>query len=268
MTDIVEFVKKITNEASFKIRVSITGRIETYDYKSQKASIKVDIDELLSNGETVESPIICSVPIIFPSSGGASITMPVKRGDTCLLIFCDRDITNWLLGDSKPNTMRTHSLTDAVAIVGLNPFVKASPAKNNTDMLITYAGSSITLNSDGILTIDAKKVNVNCANASVKASADVVVDCKNASIKASDNINTNSAKLVHTGNVEVSGTLAVNGNVTANSNITVTGTSTFQSSVTASGTLTASSVRTTNGKILETHVHTSAAAGTPTSLPI
>jgi hypothetical protein len=36
-------------------------------------------------------PMISGVPVIFPRSGGASITMPVKVGDGCLIVFLDRD---------------------------------------------------------------------------------------------------------------------------------------------------------------------------------
>ena len=76
-----------------------------------------------------------SVPCIFPYSitSNLSLTFPVSEGDQCLLIFSQRSIDNWhkLGGIQDPvedKYPRAHSLSDAIAILGLIP--KSEAIKN------------------------------------------------------------------------------------------------------------------------------------------
>ncbi len=185
------------NKVNREIRVSLPAIIDSYDFKTQKANVKVNISQVY-DGQAVDIPIIPNVPVIFPNSGGASLTMPVKKGDGCLLIFCDTDIKNWLLGGDgvKPQTTRMHSLTDAVAIIGLGTFTKVRGVENNEDVLLHYADSKIRLKPNGVIDIhNAKEINVktekviiNCKTAFVKSEDTVAVECKSASVKAQENI--------------------------------------------------------------------------------
>lgn len=193
-----EIIDGLMQKISSSIRVAMPASIESYDFKTQKADIKIDMQELYQNDTGLEYPVLSGVPVIFPRCGGASITMPISRGDTCLVVFLDRDSTSWLLGGKglKPKSMRNHHLSDAVAIMGLSPFTSKSPAKNNTDMLISFDGSSITLKPKGIIEIHtAKEVNIktesvviNCKTADIKAEEAIAVECKSASVKAQESI--------------------------------------------------------------------------------
>ena len=193
-----EVINDLIRKISGGIRVAMPASIESYDFKTQKADIKIDMQELYQNGTSLDYPVLSGVPIIFPRCGGASITMPISRGDTCLVMFLDRDSTAWLLGGKnlKPKSMRSHHLSDAVAIMGLCPFTNKSPAKNNTDMLISFDSSFVTLKPKGIIDItSAKEINVktegviiNCKNANVTAEESIDVTCKNVTVKASSNL--------------------------------------------------------------------------------
>lgn len=193
-----EIINDLMRKISSSIRVAMPAIIESYDFKTQKADIKIDTQELYRNETSLEYPVLSGVPVIFPRCGGASITMPVARGDTCLVMFLDRDSTSWLLGgkNTKPKSMRSHHLSDAVAIMGLSPFTSKSPAKNNTDMLISFDGSEVVLKPKGVIDIHtAKEVNIktqnviiNCKTALVKSEETVAVECKSASVKAQENI--------------------------------------------------------------------------------
>lgn len=193
-----EVINDLMRKISGGIRVAMPASVESYDFKTQKADIKIDMQELYQNGTSLDYPVLSGVPVIFPRCGGASITMPISRGDTCLVMFLDRDSTAWLLGGKnvKPKSMRSHHLSDAVAIMGLCPFTNKSPAKNNTDMLISFDGSFVTLKPKGIIDItSAKEINVktegviiNCKNANVTAEESIDVTCKNVTVKASSNL--------------------------------------------------------------------------------
>lgn len=193
-----EVINDLMRKISGGVRVAMPASIESYDFKTQKADIKIDMQELYHNGTSLDYPVLSGVPVIFPRCGGASITMPISRGDTCLVMFLDRDSTAWLLGGKnlKPKSMRSHHLSDAVAIMGLSPFTNKSPSKNNTDMLISFDGSFVTLKPKGIIDItSAKEINVktegviiNCKNANVTAEESIDVTCKNVTVKASSNL--------------------------------------------------------------------------------
>ena len=205
-----DIIKALMSKISKNLRVSMPATIESYDYKTQKASVKIDMRELFEDSSSIDYPIISNVPVVFPRSGGASLTMPVIRGDSCLVFFMDRDITDWLAGKSNvvPETIRSHTLNDAVAVMGLSPFTKGSLAENNTDVLLHYNGSDIRLKPDGLIDIhSAKEVNIktdniiiNCTNATITSSEDIVATCRNLNVTASEDVNINciNSKVVAT----------------------------------------------------------------------
>lgn len=241
MDDIVDLVKGLRETTSNNLRVAMPAKIESYDYKTQKASVKIDMKELTKDNKEVDYPVVNAVPVMFPSSGGASLTMPVQKGDTCLLVFADRNIDAWLLGGSgqKPSGNRSHALSDAIAIVGLNQFTKASKAKNNTDLLITYADSAITLKPVGIVDVtSAKEINIkteniviNCKNSTINVEETAALTCKNSSVTISEtatitckNLNATCSEVATIGAKNVTATIGEVLTATCNSaNITSTG---------------------------------------------
>jgi hypothetical protein len=152
------------------IHTAFPGSIVDYDYTTQKASIQPVIDKKYTDGTTQPMPILNNVPVIFPSSGGAGITMPVKPGDTCLVVCCERSIDDWLATGTQgpPFDPRKLDLSDGVAIMGLYPFTETSTADNNTDLLVSYSGSSIRIKENGdILIKTSSKVAIGTATTEV-----------------------------------------------------------------------------------------------------
>jgi hypothetical protein len=139
------------------IHTTMPGQIISYDFTTQKASVQPTINKVWTDETISQMPVLENVPVIFPESGGASITFPVVVGDTCLILVCERSITEWLLngGIQSPNDPRKLDLTDAVAIMGLKPFNAVFPPRtNNTDLVINFAGSTITITNTGAIKID------------------------------------------------------------------------------------------------------------------
>ncbi len=253
MSDIVSYSLKLKSDISESIRVCMPGIIESYDFKTQKANIKISMKELYDNGKEVDYPMVNNVPVVFLTSGGASITLPVNKGDTCLLLFADRDMGAWLRGGigSKPDSTRMHNLSDAIAIMGLQSFSKVTGSKNNEDLAINYAGSSINITKSGdinitttkvvnvksveAINIDSKDVNINSSqNINLTAKKDIVLNateatnlisknitinvaetittnCKDAVLTASNEIKTSATKFTHTGNLIITGNLELGG---------------------------------------------------------
>lgn len=288
-----EIITALRTKIASNMHVAMPGIIESYEFKEQRASIKIAIKQLYNSDAYIDYPILSGVPVIFPRSGGGSITMPVNRGDSCLVLFLDKDLRTWLLGGNnlKPRTTRTHHLSDAVAIMGLSPFSTQSLAENNTDMLISFAGSKVRLKPKGIINIEtAKEVNIktesiviNCKSATVKSTEDTAIECKNAFIKAANNINAecvntsikatdNVSVECTTANIKASGNINTEapnflqkGNMKIEGNIEITGTSKLIGNVDSDATITGNVVKTTSGKDLETHTHTYDKATTVTT---
>jgi len=231
-------IQALTRKISSNLRVAMPATIEEYDFTTQKASVQIDIKELFDNETSIDYPVISDVPVIFPRSGGASFTMPINRGDNCLIMFLDRDLTAWLLGASKkkPNSQRMHDLNDAVIMMGLNPLSTKSLAKNNTDLLITYDGSNIVLKPNGEMDINsAKALNIKAEN--------IVINCTNANIKASGEINTEAPSFKQKGEFIIDG------------NFKVTGNSSLKGNVTCDSTIQGEAIKTSSGIDLATHKH-------------
>lgn len=201
------------------LRVAIPAKILSYDYEKCTVTVHIDIKELYEDGKELSNTIIHNVPLIFPRTINASITLPVSEGDTCLLVFNDRNIKNWALNasDEKPANRRMHMISDCVAIVGLYQEKNNSFARNDTDLHIEYDNSAVTLKPDGIIDIEtANEVNINtdnitinCTTAVINADEDVSITSKtatieteealiqkskNITIEASENINITSTK--------------------------------------------------------------------------
>ena len=226
MDDIVNLLKKIKDNVAGSIRVCMPGKIEEYDFKTQKASVKVDMQELYDNGITIDYPVIPSVPVVFMASGGAFITMPVNRGDTCMLVFVDRDMSNWLLGGGgqKPNSTRKHTLSDAIAIMGLTDYKQPARATNNSDVVISYSGSVITIKPDGVLNIQTTKeinitaaetINVNSKNTNITTTEDTNINARNANLTVTENTNVTAKNIVVKASENI--TVEATENITINS---------------------------------------------------
>jgi hypothetical protein len=145
------------------VHTSLPGKIISYDFTVQKAVIQPLLNKVWTDNTTTAMPILENVPVIFPRAGGASLTFPVVSGDTCLLVFIERSIDLWLTvgGQVSPDDPRKFDLSDAVAIMGLFPFSETSQATNNTDLLLTYNGSSFRIKQNGDVVIEtASKIAI------------------------------------------------------------------------------------------------------------
>lgn len=278
MSEVIEALQK---KIAANLRVAMPAIIKKYDFKTQAADVQIDIKELYFDGSYSDYPMISGVPVIFLRAGGASITMPVKVGDGCLIVFLDRDARSWLLGSSGgvPQSRRVHHLSDAVAIIGLSPFSKVSAAENNEDVLLQFSDSKIRLKPGGIIDIhNAKEVNIktenviiNCKNANIKTTEATNIECKVASIKASEsaNIETKTASIKASGTINTeTPTFTQKGNMKIDGNIEITGTSELKGNANCSAVLTGNTVKTKSGIDLSLHTHDYIPALEPAPNPV
>jgi len=105
------------------------GEIQEYDPATASCTVKLKIKEFVDvdSDTSVSYPLLADVPVFVLQGGGAWMELPIVAGDPCLVLFSDRDIDTWWTSgnETTPNTQRRHSLSDGIALVGLNP--KANP---------------------------------------------------------------------------------------------------------------------------------------------
>lgn len=149
------------------MNTSTIGKITSFNAEKQTATIQPLIRRLLykDNGKSYEivpadSPPLVNVPVRFPGSGGWSLTFPINEGDECLLIFTDKSIGLWKKYggiQDQSHYKRSHSMRDAIAIVGLRSPADPLPQfntdapeirSNDGSTKFTIKNGEVTFNGD------------------------------------------------------------------------------------------------------------------------
>lgn len=67
-----------------------------------------------------QMPVLMDCPLMFQGGGGVTLTMPVTKGDECLVVISSRCIDLWwkLGGIQNQAELRMHNLSDGFAFVG------------------------------------------------------------------------------------------------------------------------------------------------------
>ena len=82
----------LQRNTSTKIRVAVPGIIKEFNSLEQTVIVQPTIRELVNiNGQQqwLDLPLLLDVPIVLPRAGGFVITMPIKNGDECLIIYAE-----------------------------------------------------------------------------------------------------------------------------------------------------------------------------------
>jgi len=170
-------------EARMKeLHTSMPGIIESVDFSNQTLTVQPAIRRIFVTRDgdkeilvPTDLPILINVPFIYPRGGGYSITLPVAKGDECLLNFSERSIDNWHNTGkvSKPLGKRFHSLSDATAIVGLSSIPNKIENYSNSELQLRKDDGSAVIsikpdssikmqNSNGFVELQANgQFNIN-----------------------------------------------------------------------------------------------------------
>jgi hypothetical protein len=152
--------------------------IVEYDDATMKATVQPLIKVRRADGVTLDMPPIVGVPVVQQGNDNFSITHPVKKGNTVLVLFFQRSIDNWVHSDGSstidPESFRKHDYNDAVAITGLYPFpnavgshssdlvIRANIKSESESKIILKASGEIEIHSNAATTINASAATVNC----------------------------------------------------------------------------------------------------------
>ena len=201
-----EIFRKMLDQFGAELRVASPGIIQSFDSAKQTVTVqiaireKINIDGVLSWREV---PILVDVPIFMPRSGGYIITLPINKGDECLVIFGDNCMDAWWQSGGAQNQIdkRRHDLSDGFAIIGI---------WNQTKTIEGYAESSIQVRnepgdtyieiSDKTINLVADAINITARNnINVHAQSNIDIAANNNTVIEKRNFVTHEHILVQTG---------------------------------------------------------------------
>lgn len=161
-----ELYRVLKDNITNSMRTAIPGIIQKFDPVTQTAEVQIAIREKVRKidltEEWVNLPLLLDVPIVIPRAGAFVLTMPIKPGDECLIIFADMCIDAWWSNGGIQNQIerRRHDLSDAFAIPG----TWSQPNK-----LVNYSVTSTQLrNEAGTTYVEVKENEINLVAATIK----------------------------------------------------------------------------------------------------
>lgn len=143
-----EVIARAIQSAQVDLHTALPGIVRSYDASTQTADIELalrsPIESLDEDTEDIREafPILPSVPVAWPRSGGHFMHFPMVDGDTVLVVFSELDPGPWrATGDvSDPGYPGRHGLTGAVAIPGYGTRVATEASADGTNGRIGRSG--------------------------------------------------------------------------------------------------------------------------------
>ena len=123
------------------LNVCKPGKIISFDSATKTAQVQIQDKFIMDDGSSIKSyPPLVDCPVFTLQGGGANLTMPVKAGDPCLILFSDRNLDNWFSTGSEaaPATFRCHDLSDGIAFVGISSLQDSTVEYYTNEVRLSY----------------------------------------------------------------------------------------------------------------------------------
>ncbi|HBT8980834.1 TPA: hypothetical protein MCM29_005582 [Klebsiella pneumoniae] len=142
------------------VHTAVPARLTSINYGSGKGSAQPLVKTAIGTSKTIPYPELLDIPIIVQSGNGgkAKITFPIKPGDTVLVVFSERDPSNFLSGNNGDNlsepAQRTYLGLYPIAIVPCLSAGNSSTEIDSENLVIANDQSKFTLYPDGTIIIE------------------------------------------------------------------------------------------------------------------
>lgn len=200
-----------------RLRVAMPGVVQNFNVQKQTVTVQLAITENVIQNAVVTPlaiDVLEDIPIFMPRSGGFMLTLPIQKGDECLVIFADNCFDAWWQsgaanGPQNQVDRRRHDLSDGFAIIGpwSQPRVVSNYSTTSAQLRTEDGNTMVEIAPSGI-------VNVKCAIANVNATSQANITAPIIDLNGNVSIS---------GNLSVGGTLNSTGDVTFSNKITVSG---------------------------------------------
>lgn len=147
------------------LKVCLPVTVVSYNATDNTVDVQPAIQAVMRDNTYQELPQIFGVPVITLGGNGLSLRIPLKQGDSGIIIVSDRDIALYMqeykkegFSSTQPQTLRKHNVADAFFLP--STFGKITP-NETSDIVIQNADgtSKLKISSSGIdvkgnLTVD------------------------------------------------------------------------------------------------------------------
>lgn len=228
--NLTDLLNAVRNNVVTEINCINIGIIQDFDVATQTATIQLALKKVLSvdtdGTRTMQERSILKVcPVMVLFGGNSFLSMPIKKGDNCIVLFNDREIDEWFEngGIQTPISYRNHDLSDAIAIVGI---------RSLQDSISDYLSDGIRLSYNSASRIDLSEDLIEST---------ALLLLQNGSVKITEDLEVEKDALIK-GNLHVQGGMQIDGQVTGNAGtINVDANMAFSSGKTVSGAIIQSS---------------------------
>lgn len=147
--DLGSFMAAWADGVRYGFNCHMLGKIVSFDAAAQTASIQIVFRRQLPD-RVVDYPVLVNCPVFVYSGGGGFTSMPVAAGDSCLVLFHDRDIDTWWStgGINVPPSARAHDLNDGLALIGFRSQANTVGDYSTTYIESRHLGSSVKVGAD------------------------------------------------------------------------------------------------------------------------
>lgn len=147
--EMADLVNKVKADIGYNLNCVQVGTIEVYNQLNNTASVSINYKRKLANGDVLAYPLLVDCPVFILSGGESYVSMPVARGDQCIILFNDRDLDNWWYSGAVdvPASPRCHNISDAMALVGVRNLTTAE-ATSTTAVLINTGPKFFAVKND------------------------------------------------------------------------------------------------------------------------
>ena len=161
-----EFTQEIHNSAKEEvnnIHTAVPGEIVSFDASKCLATVQPKMKFKQKNGQMLDYPEIGEVPVVLLQTmkQEATIAMPIKAGDGCLIVFSEQSLDYWQHGQETDTDLK-FDLTNAICIPGLfakeNAIIKE--ACDNNAIIVDLKGTRMTVSKDNVQ-IKAKNIELD-----------------------------------------------------------------------------------------------------------
>jgi hypothetical protein len=202
INDTTSLFKNLENKIMQKIRVASPAVISEVDYEKQTLKAQITIREYI-NGKYIEIPELLDVPFFILGGGDYSITMPIKKGDECLIIFGDSCVDSWWQnGDiQNPIDSRRHDLSDGFALVGF---------KSQKNKLEDYNDEAFQIRKEDEIPFEINDDSIIIT----KDETEIIIEDDNITISTNENtkitIDSNGKVEIEASEINLKGTVKIN----------------------------------------------------------
>ena len=164
---------KLSDNIISKMYCSLPAIISSVNYENQtlEANPVTIMRKVDDSGKVTDFklPMLIDVPFQCYKGGNYSITVPIKEGDECLIVFTDVDFSAWWQngGFNFAEHGFRHAYSNAMAIVGFSSEINAIPEYNPNAVEIR--------NFDGTQKISVSPEGINIKSAKITLDGNVTI---------------------------------------------------------------------------------------------